>query len=409
MDFFIGIKSIFMLCCEIFRTMITAFKSAYFLGQIVGLILVAVIVLLVFYGIQEGPQTVRKLRSKITKRSKMKKTLKSPVETTVNENTTNFEIPNRAGTWRTIGAHKIGGKMFYLMKTNYHPSDISNIIVDENGVPFVLKATKGFDEDAFESIKLALEPVEKMPDDSISIKEMKEYGYVWGGMLPLRAGVAKKLFQKCEIFVLHNDDTESVIDSIEDIDLQNSLGCIFGIEKKTWEAYLAQNQPSINVTTDDVRLPLLIGRWCTIDSKEIDSKMFFIMRNTYFEEEDDIIVDENGTPYFTHVRDGFDDYIVEQISLALKPIKKLPDDSISIEEMRKYGYLCCGMLPISADVAKRLFGTCCICALYRNDCREQLWKFEDIEFHEAAGGMFGIEREDWIDYLNENKSEKTTG
>ena len=32
-------------------------------------------------------------------------------------------------------------------------------------------------------------PVEKVPDDSISIEDMKQYGYKWGGMLPMREDV----------------------------------------------------------------------------------------------------------------------------------------------------------------------------------------------------------------------------
>ena len=40
-------------------------------------------------------------------------------------------------------------------------------------------------------------PVDRMPDDSISVDEMKEYGYAWGGMLPMREEAAAEVMKSC--------------------------------------------------------------------------------------------------------------------------------------------------------------------------------------------------------------------
>ena len=40
---------------------------------------------------------------------------------------------------------------------------------------------------------------------------MKEYGYAWGGMLPLREEAAATVFEKpgCEVFKLYADNSET--------------------------------------------------------------------------------------------------------------------------------------------------------------------------------------------------------
>ena len=54
-------------------------------------------------------------------------------------------------------------------------------------------------------------PVEKMPYDSISIEEMKQYGYKWGGMLPMREEAAAEVMKSCQIYRLYGDDTEGLM------------------------------------------------------------------------------------------------------------------------------------------------------------------------------------------------------
>ena len=79
-----------------------------------------------------------------------------------------------------------------------------------------------------------------MPDSSITITEMRDYGYIYERdnpyeILPLNAKRAMELFnQDCEVFLLHDDNGESAADSIEEIKEHSENGGIFGIEYDVW-------------------------------------------------------------------------------------------------------------------------------------------------------------------------------
>lgn len=77
-----------------------------------------------------------------------------------------------------------------------------------------------------------------LPDPTISVGDMKQYGYSWDGMLPLRKAAATELFEKedMQIFLLHGDGSESIADSAEDIKSHADRGGIMGVHKEDWEA-----------------------------------------------------------------------------------------------------------------------------------------------------------------------------
>ncbi len=71
-----------------------------------------------------------------------------------------------------------------------------------------------------------------LPDPSVSISDRNSYGYLDDEMLPLSKERATELFeQDLAIFLLYEDDTESMVFDREDID--NHSG-IFGIERINW-------------------------------------------------------------------------------------------------------------------------------------------------------------------------------
>ena len=80
------------------------------------------------------------------------------------------------------------------------------------------------------------------PDDTISRKEMQDYGYSWDGMLPLRQEAAEKLFsQDIEIFRIYEDGTEGAVTDHSDLQEHAANGGIFGVEKDAWEAFYEYN------------------------------------------------------------------------------------------------------------------------------------------------------------------------
>ena len=82
-----------------------------------------------------------------------------------------------------------------------------------------------------------------LPDSTISIKEMQEYGYSWDGMLPLGQEAAERLFtqEDIEVFRIYEDNTESAVADISDLREHADKGGMFGIEKSAWEALYEYN------------------------------------------------------------------------------------------------------------------------------------------------------------------------
>ena len=78
----------------------------------------------------------------------------------------------------------------------------------------------------------------EQPDPSISVKDMQEYGYSWDGMLPLKEEAALHLYEKedMQIFLLHEDGSESIPENTGDIKAHAEKGGIFGVHKEDWNA-----------------------------------------------------------------------------------------------------------------------------------------------------------------------------
>lgn len=74
-----------------------------------------------------------------------------------------------------------------------------------------------------------------VPDGSVSVDEMINYGYSWEGMLPLRADKAKKLMKRCTVYQLYRNNTEGVVTTINSLMSHAKRGGIFGVDRKEWE------------------------------------------------------------------------------------------------------------------------------------------------------------------------------
>lgn len=78
----------------------------------------------------------------------------------------------------------------------------------------------------------------ELPDPSITVPDMQEYGYSWDGMLPLKEEAALHLYEKedMQIFLLHEDGSESIPENAEDIKAHAEKGGIFGVHREDWNA-----------------------------------------------------------------------------------------------------------------------------------------------------------------------------
>ena len=84
-----------------------------------------------------------------------------------------------------------------------------------------------------------------MPDPTITVQEMNEYGYKWDGMLPLQEEAARRLFENegVEIYRIYEDNTEGAVLNADEITEHAAQGGIFGVEKEVWQRHLEKPQP----------------------------------------------------------------------------------------------------------------------------------------------------------------------
>lgn len=104
----------------------------------------------------------------------------------------------------------------------------------------------------------------ELPDPSITVKDMQEYGYSWDGMLPLKEEAALHLYDKedMQIFLLHEDGSESIPGSPEDIKAHAEKGGIFGVHKEDWNAlteYRAMKE-ELAASAPEKEMRLLYGK-----------------------------------------------------------------------------------------------------------------------------------------------------
>ena len=72
-----------------------------------------------------------------------------------------------------------------------------------------------------------------MPDSEVSVSDMQEYGYFYDGMLPVTRERALELDAAgLTVYVLHEDNTESIVFDTEEI---MDHGGIFGVDREEWE------------------------------------------------------------------------------------------------------------------------------------------------------------------------------
>ena len=72
-----------------------------------------------------------------------------------------------------------------------------------------------------------------MPDSEVSVSDMQEYGYFYDGMLPLTKERALELDAVgMTVYILYEDDTESMVFDAEEIMEHNGL---FGVDREEWE------------------------------------------------------------------------------------------------------------------------------------------------------------------------------
>ena len=167
---------------------------------------------------------------------------------------------------------------------------------------------------------------------------------------------------------------------------------------------------TITMASEKITVNQHIGTWYPIDMQEIDGRTYFLLEHeTYGSDVAGVIVDEKGALYAQEIFDGFTPEVVEQIRLAAAPIEVMPDPNISVDDMVAYGYSYRGMLPLNADAAKAHWeeAKLMLYALHPDGTESLIDNEKQFERHIENGGLFGIEKEDWMKYLENGEYLRT--
>lgn len=161
-----------------------------------------------------------------------------------------------------------------------------------------------------------------------------------------------------------------------------------------------QSDFKVDMDTDGLAVKGHIGTWYAIDSVSLSGRDFFLMEHeTYGDEAANIVVDSGGKLVLDDVFDGFDEHTTELLKQEVMWVSKLPDESISAEDMKAYGYAWGGMLPMREAEALEVMQKCSVYLLYADNTEGMAHDKSEIVVHAAKGGIFGVEKVEWIQQL----------
>lgn len=201
----------------------------------------------------EQPEQFAKLGDKIVAIPMISEEQQKQEAKEVTVDTDDLSVAGHHGKWHTIDSRDVEGHTFFLMEHNDYGDEAPCIIVDEQGKLAISNVYDGFDDHTVHLLEMEVMPVDRMPDETISVDEMKEYGYAWGGMLPMREEAAAEIGKDHTIYRLYGDDTEGMVMDMSEIKEHAAQGGIFGIEKATWVAALEKENhlKSAEMSTED--------------------------------------------------------------------------------------------------------------------------------------------------------------
>jgi hypothetical protein len=101
---------------------------------------------------------------------------------------------------------------------------------------------------------------------------------------------------------------------------------------------------------------------------------------------------------------------MDTLHLIAAPIAVMPDPSVSMEDMEKYGYTYLGMVPMGAEAAGEHFnqGSMMLYALHPDGTESVVESEKQFARHVENGGLFAVDKEDWMKYLENGEFLRTT-
>ncbi len=136
----------------------------------------------------------------------------------------------------------ISGEKATVLSVDYDVLDrVVRSVVDSGKTAKIIEEIPQKEESFIDNEdKIATMKVDVMPDYTVEQSEMHDSGYTWDGMLPLRSRMARLLVDMgLPVKQLHYEDTETEVETAEDIDEHTGL---FGIEKPDWQEFIESDK-----------------------------------------------------------------------------------------------------------------------------------------------------------------------
>ena len=129
-----------------------------------------------------------------------------------------------------------------IVNDNTEYSQTAQLLLDRL-IPYV-KDEPIAEQDTAEIPGVEENSMSELPDPTVTVQMMENYGYTDSGMLPLSKDRAMELMERdVTVYCLHTDNTEAMV--IDETDLTNHYG-IFGITREDWDSIKADT-PTVDV------------------------------------------------------------------------------------------------------------------------------------------------------------------
>lgn len=170
-------------------------------------------------------------------------------------------------------------------------------------------------------------------------------------------------------------------------------------EEQRKQSSKEQRDFEVNAKTENLSVKGFLGTWHTADSISVGGVDFFLMKNDTYEDMANIVVDGSGRLVLNNVYDGLDEHTLELLRQEVMAVPKQPDETISADDMKSYGYSWGGMLPMREPAALEVMQNCNVYLLYSDNTEGLATDKAQIAAHSSKGGIFGVEKVEWIQQL----------
>ena len=170
-------------------------------------------------------------------------------------------------------------------------------------------------------------------------------------------------------------------------------------EEQRKQSSKEQRDFEVNANTENFSIKGFLGTWHTAGNTNVGGVDFFLMKNDTYTDMANIVVDCGGRLVLDNVYDGFDEHTTELLRQEVMTVPKLPDETISTDDMKSYGYSWGGMLPMNETAALEVIQNCSVFLLYSDNTESMATDKSQITAHAAKGGIFGVEKVEWIQQL----------